>query len=143
MDELRKSLVDSNQAFVAMWFVDETQVAWEEGIKPALVSTGFSPYRADRDPHNDKIDDRIIAEIRKSSILVADYTGRRGGVYFEAGFAMGLGIPVIWTCRDSEIDEAHFDTWQSNHVVWNDPADQQEKLSDRIAATIPGRYVQA
>lgn len=41
--------------------------------------------------HSNKIDDEIIGEIRRSAFIVADFTGHRGGVYFEAGFAMGLG----------------------------------------------------
>ena len=89
--------------------------------------------------HNGKIDDFIVAQIRRSGLLVADFTGHRGGVYFEAGFAMGLGIPVIWTCRDSDIDELHFDTRQYNHIAWTNPQDLQERLQNRIAATIPGR----
>jgi hypothetical protein len=51
--------------------------------------------------HNNKIDDEIVAEIRRSKFLLADFTCEkekvRGGVYFEAGFGMRLGIPVIWT----------------------------------------------
>ncbi len=35
--------------------------------------------------------------------MIADFTGHRGGVYFEAGFAHGLGIPVIWTCREDQL----------------------------------------
>jgi hypothetical protein len=55
--------------------------------------------------HLNKVDDVIVAEIRRSRFLVADFTcepGKvRGGVYFEAGFARGLNIPIIWTCRDT------------------------------------------
>jgi len=53
--------------------------------------------------HNEKICDKIVSEIRKSRLLVADFTDNRGGVYFEAGFAMGLSIPVIWMCRASDV----------------------------------------
>ena len=140
--ELIKSLqVDSNQAFVAIWFSEELSDAWEQGFKPALESTGFDPLRVDLAEHNDKIDDFIIAQIRRSGLLVADFTGHRGGVYFEAGFAMGLGIPVIWTCRESDIDGLHFDTRQYNHIAWTTPADLQTRLQNRIAATIPGRSI--
>lgn len=137
--ELEKTQRDSDQAFVAMWFDNSLDDIWENGFKPALKATGFHPYRVDRDEHNDKIDDRIVAEIRRSGLLVADFTGHRGGVYFEAGFAMGLGIPVIWTCKKSDIDDAHFDTRQYNHITWNDSAEIESKLIQRIAATIPGR----
>jgi len=112
--ELRGTVRRSNQAFVAMWFDSELNKAWTFGFKPALESTRLKPIRIDLTEHNEKICDRIIAEIRRSGLLVADFTGQRGGVYFEAGFAMGLGIPVIWTCSESDVSNLHFDTRQYN-----------------------------
>jgi nucleoside 2-deoxyribosyltransferase len=137
ISELRESSAKANQAFVAMWFAREMDAVWSNGIKPALEQTSYIPLRIDRAEHNDKIDDRIIAEIRKSGLLIADFTGHRGGVYFEAGFALGLSIPVIWTCRDTDIESTHFDTRQYNHIVWKAPSDLKEKLIARIEATVP------
>jgi nucleoside 2-deoxyribosyltransferase len=137
--ELPKKERSRTQAFVAMWFNKELEEIWEHGIKAALLETGYDPMRIDRTEHNEKVDDRIIAEIRNSSLLVADFTGQRGGVYFEAGFAMGLGIPIIWTCRDTDIEDVHFDTRQYNHVVWTSAADLKERLVNRIEATLPNR----
>jgi hypothetical protein len=129
----------SDQAFVAMWFDPNLDEAWKNGFKPALQETGYDPIRVDLTEHNEKICDRIIAEIRKSALVVADFTGQRGGVYFEAGLAMGLNIPVIWTCRDTDIENLHFDTRQYNHIVWSNPAELKKKLIDRVEATLPGR----
>lgn len=96
--------------------------------------------RIDRKLDVVKIDDEIIAEIRRSRFLVADFThekaGARGGVYFEAGFAFGLGIPVIYTCREDAIDKIHFDTRQYHHTAWKDSADLRDKLEKRILAVI-------
>ena len=84
--------VDSSQAFVAMWFNDEVIQAFEKGIRPAIETAGYKSMRIDRKPDVDKIDDEIIAEIRRSRFLVSDFThgkdGARGGVYYEAGFFM-------------------------------------------------------
>ncbi|MHA1752116.1 MAG: hypothetical protein ACTSYZ_07075 [Candidatus Helarchaeota archaeon] len=126
----------NNNAFVAMWFDDSVQKAWEKGIKPAIKETGYNPIRIDLQEHNEKICDRIIAEIKKSSFMIADFTGQRGGVYFEAGFALGLGIPVIWTCRDDDFDNLHFDTRQYNHIKWATPDELKKKLINRIDAVI-------
>ena len=139
VDELSQVESKSNQAFVAMWFNSELNAVWENGIKPALETTGYDAIRIDSVQHNGKIDDRIIAEIRKSGLLVADFTGVRGGVYFEAGFAMGLGIPVIWTCRKDYTKELHFDTRQYNHIEWEEISELREKLINRIEATLPNR----
>jgi hypothetical protein len=130
----------SKQAFVAMWFDDSMKAAYEDGIAPAIRQAGYEPMRIDRKDHNNKIDDEIIAEIRRSRFLVADFTqgdvGARGGVYYEAGFAHGLNIPVIFTCRTDAIDKVHFDTRQYNHITWATPDELKERLAKRISATL-------
>lgn len=137
LDEIKKAGRKSNQAFVAMCFEKSLTDVWENGIKVALSETGYTPIRIDLTEHNEKICDRIIAEIRKSALVVADFTGQRGGVYFEAGFAKGLGIPVIWTCREDEVSNLHFDTRQYFHIAWTNADDLRKRLKDRIEATLP------
>lgn len=123
--------------FVAMAFDASLDQAYDEGIRPAIVADcGLMIVRVDRVEHNDNINDRIISEIRACQFLVADFTLHRNGVYFEAGFAMGLGRPVIWTCRKDQMREAHFDTRPYNHIVWESPAELREKLENRIKATV-------
>ena len=82
------------------------------------------------------ISDEIMAEIRRSRFVVADYTGHRNGVYFEAGFALGLGLTVIPTCRDDEISELHFDIKHLNTLGWKTPAELADGLNRRIRAVI-------
>ncbi len=125
------------QVFVAMWFDSSLETVWREGFQKAIEETGYQALRIDLHEHNEKICDSIIAEILKSRFLVADFTGHRGGVYYEAGFAKGIGMDVIWTCKEDEIEKTHFDTRQYNHIVWNDEKDLYEKLKRRIEATIP------
>lgn len=137
LKNIESERLKSDRAFVAMWFDDEVRPAYDEGIVPALNECGYTEHRIDDQEHNEMIDDRIIADIRQSGLLVADFTGQRSGVYFEAGFAKGIGIPVIWTCREDEVDELHFDTRQYNHITWEDPDDLKESLIDRIEATLP------
>lgn len=139
---------NSKQVFVAMWFGAEMDSIYAEGIAPAIEEVGYQPFRIDRKEHNNKIDDEIIAEIRRSRFMVADFTcdifevdGKaraeaRGGVYYEAGFAQGLSMPLIWTVRANCINHVHFDTRQFAHIVWTDAADLKTKLINRIRASI-------
>ncbi|PSJ59242.1 hypothetical protein [Pseudaminobacter soli (ex Li et al. 2025)] len=148
LEKLRERPRNSHQAFVAMWFGPEVAAAYEEAIAPAIVDSGYRPIRIDQKEHNNKIDDEIIAEIRRSRFVVADFTcglvgeGQdktavpRGGVYYEAGYAQGLGIPVIWTCREDHINHVHFDTRQFNHITWRTPAELRSKLRNRIGAVL-------
>ena len=71
---------------------------------------------------------------RPSAFLVADFTGHRQNVYFETGFAAGLGLQVIWTCRKDQIKELHFDIRQYNCIDWQDHAELAQRLQRRIEA---------
>ncbi len=130
--------IKSDQCFIAMWFADEMDSAWQDAIKPACQSAGYDPKRIDEEPHNGDIVDKIMAMIRESYFVIADQTGNRGGVYFEAGFAKGLGKEVIFTCKKNWFDDpgVHFDTEHMNLILWEDPEDLREKLQYRIEATL-------
>lgn len=141
VDELQRNEVQSSQAFIAMWFNADTQEPYENGIFKAIQDSGYDPRRVDQQHHHlNKVDDEIIAEIRRSRFLVADFTCEpekvRGGVYFETGFAMGIDIPIIWTCKDTSMNDLHFDTRQYPHIVWKDSADLYIRLKARIGALI-------
>ena len=122
--------------FVAMSFSAEMRPAYQRGIQPAISDAGFKAIRIDRKEHNNEITDEIMAEIRNCQFMVADFTGQRQGVYYEAGFAVGLGRAVIWCCRKDEIGKLHFDTNHKNHIDWETPEELRERLYRRIRATI-------
>lgn len=128
LDEHARPGVISDQVFVAMSFSDELKSAWKNAISPALVKAQFRPYRVDAEPHIDRIDTKIITEIKNSRFLVADVTQQRPGVYFEAGYALGLGLPVFWCVRSDDLKNVHFDTRQYNHIVW----ENEQSLFDQI-----------
>lgn len=140
IDDLVTRLPSTSQVFVVMWFNDAVQSAYTDGIEPAIRDSGYRAVRIDQKEHNNKIDDEIIAEIRRSKFVVADFTCEkekvRGGVYYEAGFAQGLGVPVIWTVAKGSLGDVHFDTRQYNHIVWDTPQTLRNQLKARIGAVI-------
>ena len=104
----------------------------------ALKSTErylLQPDREDKE-YVGGISDEIMAEIRRSRFVIADYTKQVNGVYFEAGFALGLGLIVIPTCRADELDKLHFDIRHINTLSWKEPANLVDALSKRIRAVI-------
>jgi len=124
------------RCFIAMWFDVSMLPAYADGIYPAIkADCQMEPDRVDQSQSNDRIDDRIIAAIRAAEFTVADVTGQRPNVYLEAGFALALGRPVIWTAREGET--LHFDVRQFPLIEWQTPGDLREKLRDRVLATIP------
>ncbi len=134
IDEMETSGRTSNRAFVAMAFAQKYDEIWLNVIRPGILDAGYNPIRVDKEEHAERIDDFIISQIRRCRFLVADFSGQRNGVYFEAGFALGLGRRVIWMCDDSERDEVHFDTRQFNHIMYTDLAKARRQLTNRIVA---------
>ena len=132
----RQTPQDSKKAFIAMWFHKSMDPILDNAIYPAVEEAGYEPIRIDRVEYINKVDDKIIAEIRSSKFLIADLTGHRNGVYFEAGFALGLGIPVIWCVREDHSKKTHFDVRQFNLIIWKNEKDLKEKLLNRIKAVI-------
>lgn len=126
----------THSVFCAMWFNKEVLPLWTSVIDPAVREAGYEPLRIDGKQHNGKIDDEIMASIRSARFVIADFTGNRGGVYYEAGFAHGLGLPVIFMCRAD--DDLHFDIRQYNCIFWkpDDLNEARERLRNRIRATL-------
>jgi len=147
-DELQRTKhKNSKSVFVAMWFGEDMRSVYDEAIAPAIKECGYTPIRVDNIEHNNDITDEIIAGIRESRFVVADMTGYRGGVYYEAGFAHGLGLPVIFTCRQDwfagEMKEGkvikekiHFDINHQNIIVWDSKDELKTRVINRIRATI-------
>jgi hypothetical protein len=130
--------LDSTYCFVAMAFDNELNTTYTNAIEPAIIKTGFTPLRVDKvHIQTDRtINDEIIAGIKKSKFVIADFTNHKNGVYFEAGYALGRGQRVIYTCREDEMNKAHFDIRNYQHIVWTDIDDFREKLINKIEAFI-------
>jgi nucleoside 2-deoxyribosyltransferase len=112
--------------------------AFDEAIKPAVEDdAGYrKAIRVDREELLGDVVFEIIARIKECRFIVADVTNHRNGVYFEAGYAMGMGLPVIWTCHKDDMKGAHFDTSHLNHIEWDDVGQLRKSLANRILATI-------
>ena len=132
-----------NQIFVAMMFSDETASTYEQVYKPVIQSLNHSAMRIDEKQFNGSIIGEITAEITDSIALIADLTGNRGGVYYEAGIARGLQlcnhpIKLVLTCNRSFFDNerVHFDVSGDNIVLYESNDDLKQKLAKRLQAVL-------
>lgn len=143
-EELRRGAASGWQAFMAMPFgIADLDRLVDDHLRVAVEATGFQLRRLDDNPKAGLIDDRLRVEIRKSRFLIADLTHNNNGAYWEAGYAEGLGKPVIYTCETSVFNDAkrrpHFDTNHHLTVVWDsaNPNMAVEQLKSTIRATLP------
>lgn len=145
-EELRKGAASGTHAFMAMQFGnDSLDRIVDDCLRPAVTATGFELRRLN-DPGQQKaglIDDQLRVAIRAARFLIADLTHENNGAYWEAGYAEGLGKPVIYTCRSSIFKKrkggTHFDTNHHLHILWEpDELDRvSAELKGCIRATVP------
>ena len=133
IDELQKSKSTGNNVLVAMKFGDETKTV-REAIRKGIKDAGYNPIIYDEVENNDWIMPELLKSIRDSRFVVVDLSDFNNGAYFEEGYAMGIGKPVIQLCRKGV--ELHFDAAQKNTIVWETAAELSERLTNRIRATI-------
>ena len=135
LDQPNKS---SKNIFVAFNFKEGLTEIFNTYVKEAIEELGFNYTIVTQDTttQDKAISDEIIAKLKSSRIVIADFTNHRNSVYFEAGFAMGMKIPIIWTCQEGHEGDLSFDTRQYPHLVWKDGEDLKKQIRDRIQVII-------
>ena len=134
---------NSMKAFMAMPFRNaNVKKAYEGCFLGAVARTGFILEKVDDEPKAGLIDDLIRVKIMSARFVVADLTDSNAGAYWEAGYAEGLGKPVIYTCEEAfhkEMNGTHFDTRNRQTVIWDIERlkDDANKMAACIRATLP------
>ncbi len=144
VDQRTRELDQESQGFVAMWFADCMDKVYKEGIEPAICTAGYKPRLIKDKEFTGPVVGEFLAEIRKSKFVVADFTscekckhiGARGGVYFEAGFALGLDKTVFLTCRKDRAEAVHFDIDHLNRLEWETLEELKCRLKNSIEAVL-------
>lgn len=133
----KRGATNSKSGFIALKFGDSTlDDLLTEHIKPKLREIGH-PLIDLRDVSRAGVIDNILrAQIQDAAFVVADLTHDNPGAYWEAGYAEGLGKPVIYICEKSKFDErqTHFDTNHCTTVMWS--VDEPDEFIGKLAATI-------
>lgn len=136
-----KKLLDegdkSNKCFIAMAFREETKPI-RQAIKQAVEDTGFLPIIIDEVVlESDRtINDEIIASIKKCRFCIADFSFHSNGVYFESGYALGLGKKVIYVCSNKHFKKSHFDIKPLQHIIYTSPEQLRTDLVNKIEAWV-------
>ena len=142
----------SQQGFIAMWFDEAIRKKISPAIEGAIQDAGYTPLLIIRDLRTHSIPDQIVHQLRQSRFVVADLTGRllgdsdelgRRNVYYEAGFAAGADLEVIFTCRKNcyATEKVASDIRHFHVVLWEDHNLEsfRQELQERILARVrPG-----
>jgi len=136
-EELKRTNIRSRTAFMAMKFGDATlNRVVTECFRPAVERAGFELRLLTDEQPAGLIDNQLRAAILASRFLVADLSHGNHGAYWEAGFADGLGLPVIYTCEVAAWSKSktHFDTNHMLTIIWD--ADDLERTAKELTAAI-------
>jgi len=106
------------RCFVAMAFGYGDADAVFDIISNAFPNIDFR--RVDRINHNSDIDDQIVTELKAADFVISDLTYARPSVYWEAGYAQGRPINVIYTARADHIGTRQKKLIQSIIEQWGE-----------------------
>jgi hypothetical protein len=126
----------STMGFIAMAFELPEREEVQKAIENACESNGWKAKTVNQHEFTGAIMDRVVTEINRARFVVADFTDHKMGVYYEAGYAEGRRVQVIYTVREDQMKLAHFDTRHLNHIAWKNPAELGQRLQSRIGAVI-------
>ena len=112
-----------NYGFIAMQFDDsELDPFVKDVVKPAVKDrTGYDLVDMNDVARAGIIDSIMRIAIRDAAFVIVDLTHGNPGAYWEAGYAEGLGKPVIYICKKEtfEAEGTHFDTNHCTTIPWS------------------------
>jgi hypothetical protein len=118
-------------AFVVMSFDPTFRDVYELGIKPACTDARVACERVDEQLFLQNILQKVYGEIRNADLIIGEMTGRNPNVFYEVGYAHGMGKPVILLTRTS--DDIPFDLRQYPHIVYGGSiTDLKKRLSEKV-----------
>jgi nucleoside 2-deoxyribosyltransferase len=109
----------------------------DQYLVPAVKQTGYDLANALRtEPMAGNLHARLEVEIRAARFVIAELSHHNNGAYWEAGFARGLGKPVIYMYNKvvGNSDRPHFDVVSDHYIAWEE--DKPEKAADELKGVI-------
>ena len=101
----KRGRFDGNYGFIAMQFNNaDLDDFVEKVVKPVVKkATGCDLVTLHDVAAAGVIDNIMRVQIRDAKFVIADLTHDNRGAYWEAGYAEGLGKPVIYICEENEV----------------------------------------
>jgi TIR domain len=127
--------VNPDLVFVISAFRNDMEPIYE-AIEAAATNYSLSAKRVKDIVGDYRITDKILHLISQAKYVVADLTHERPNVYFELGYARGLGKTVITTVRKGTT--VHFDVKDWTYIEYDDSRNLERQLVERLKAEKKG-----
>jgi len=129
--------ISGNYGFIALKFGDAVLDPFlTDVIKPAVGTLGFDLIDMRDAAQAGIIDNVMRARIRDAAFVLVDLTHANEGAYWEAGYAEGLGKPVLYLCEKQVFEDkgTHFDTNHCTTIRWH--TTEPEAFTEELTATL-------
>ena len=133
---LAERLVTPRSVFIIMSFAKEFRDVYAS-CKEVCKEFGLEAERTDEAGSLERIIPRIEKGIRGSAFVIADVSEGSPNVFYEVGFARGLGKDLILTARQGT--KPPFDIADIPVISWEIQEDLKEELRKRVA-DLRGKY---
>jgi nucleoside 2-deoxyribosyltransferase len=101
-----------------------------EAIRRGCEEVSVVAHRCDEIEHSGPVTQLMLDEIRKRRFLICDVTHERPNLYYEVGYAHGLGKEVILTAQNDT--RIHFDIANYNVIFYSSATELQKRLVKRL-----------
>ena len=133
----KQGQIAGSYGFVALKFGDDVldPLLWDH-MKPAVRELGYELVDLRDVARAGVIDNLLRMQIRDAAFVLVDLTHENAGAYWEAGYAEGLGKPVLYLCERAKFEEkkTHFDTNHCTTVLWD--VSDTDNFKAELVATI-------
>lgn len=119
------------KAFVVMQFSDQFNALYGDVIKPTCEKFGFDVVRADDIYNSGLIIQDIVRSIRESSFVIADITPDNPNVFYEVGYAHGIGKTTI-LLSDRRRDKLPFDVSGFRTLFYDNTIGGKKAVEDSL-----------
>lgn len=119
-------------AFIAMPMDPDDHLLIDvlEAVKDATAKCGVNAERIDEVQSNEPITDRILESIQRAEYIIVDLTHSKPNVFFEAGYAHGLGkIPIYFAKQGTKLE---FDLKDYPVLFYRNLKELRDSLEKRI-----------
>ena len=101
-----------------------------DAIKETCKNCGLTAERVDEAQVNERITDRILESIQKAEYVIVDLTEARPNVFYEAGYAQGIGKLPVYIARTGT--ELEFDLKDYPVIFFESYRELKLKLEARL-----------
>jgi hypothetical protein len=123
--------------FIVMQFTEEYNALFKEVIRPVCEAYGYEVVRADDFFTSGQIIEDITRSIRESALIIADVTPDNANVFYEVGYAHGIGKATI-LLSDRRRERLPFDIAGFRTLFYDNTIGGKSAVEERLKKHLEG-----